>query len=579
MKKIRAFLSWLGEILIGHKVGDTRVIPVTRKIVTLFIFIILLSNLSSNYINLIFNREVMVRQMRELLIKDLKNMNAYSNNQYEIFKFNKDLKAALEGIVNKGIYELKNKKAIILGIRPDGTILFESSHLKKKAPRFRDRQTLRIMNKNRERGLEQGYLPVLFNNEDYLAVYMYNKNWDVYILRGEETAEFYREQRIIYRNITLIILIITLLSAIVGIYALRDILKYIRVITKSIFGMVENQSMEIINMKGAPNDEITYMGMAFNALSGSIDNLINIFRKFANKDIVIKAYRDRLVRLEGEQKELTILFSDIRSFTLITETLGTDIIKLLNMHYDRAIREILEHDGLIGAIIGDALLAVFGALDEADSRQENKSYLAVIAAYRVQKVASSLRERMRRKKEEIIKQHGALSDVEERVYRAVLLEIGVGIDGGEVFYGTIGSHLRMTNTVIGDNVNSASRLEGLTRFYQIPVICSEYVKKDIERSAPKTDLHFLELDTVQVKGKTMGQKIYWPIPQRFITEKSEQEMAGYSRALECYYRGDWRAANEMFGESKITCARIFKERTAGGVAPEGWSGIWEMETK
>ena len=117
--------------------------------------------------------------------------------------------------------------------------------------------------------------------------------------------------------------------------------------------MVESQQLEIIDLKGAPNDDITYLGVAFNTLSSTINTLVTIFRKFVNEDIAIQAYREKEVKLEGTQRELTILFSDIKSFTFITETLGPDIIKLLNLHYDKSIREIVKYDGVIGSIIGD----------------------------------------------------------------------------------------------------------------------------------------------------------------------------------------------------------------------------------
>jgi class 3 adenylate cyclase len=378
------------------------------------------------------------------------------------------------------------------------------------------------------------------------------------------------------------------LSAIVGTILLRRILKYVRLLTRSIMQMAETQQLEIVDLKKAPNDDITYLGMAFNSLSSTVNNLISIFRKFANQDIVIKAYRDREVKLEGVQKNLTIMFSDIKSFTFITETLGTDIIRLLNLHYDQAIRQIMEHDGIIGAIIGDALLAVFGALDdveadETNSAHRNKSLQAVLAGYKMQDVARALRAEMTAKRDAILKKKGKLTPEEERVYKAVLLEVGVGIDGGEVFYGTLGSHVRMTNTVIGDNVNAASRLEGLTRVYKVPVICSEFVKNDIESSGDENDevgqIYFQELDTVQVKGKTTGTHIYWPIPVSDINPAMEKYLEAFSRGLKLYYKGNWPAAHKEFVRSKLNVARVFEERTYRSKAPAKWNGIWEMKTK
>ena len=187
----------------------------------------------------------------------------------------------------------------------------------------------------------EGHLRFRFNNEDYFGIFKYNPRWEVFIVRAEEEHEFYRESTLIFVQVSVIIIFITVFSAVIGVIILRRILRFIRVITSSIMQMISTSELKLIDLKGATNDDITYMGMAFNSLSNTVGNLIGIFQKFANSDIVAKAYRDREVKLEGTKKDLTILFSDIKSFTYITETLGNDIIKLLNMHYDRAIREMI----------------------------------------------------------------------------------------------------------------------------------------------------------------------------------------------------------------------------------------------
>ena len=309
-------------------------------------------------------------------------------------------------------------------------------------------------------------------------MYKYNPRWSAFIVRAEEMNEFYAESRTNFRIISAVIIVMTVIIGGIGIFILRFLLRYIDVITRSIMRMVKSQQLDLIDLSGATNDDITYLGAAFNSLSSTVDNLITIFRKFANQDIVNKAYRDRVVKLEGTRRELTILFSDIKSFTFITETLGTDIIKLLNLHYDRAIREIVNLDGVIGSIIGDALLAVFGVLEDSG---QNKSYQAVMSAYQLQEVTETLRIRMSNIRDEIDTAEGeALRRMRRRSTRRCSSRSASGIDGGEVFYGTLGSYVRMTNTVIGDNVNAASRMEGLTRVYKVPVICSEYVRNDIE---------------------------------------------------------------------------------------------------
>lgn len=106
--------------------------------------------------------------------------------------------------------------------------------------------------------------------------------------------------------------------------------------------MIDKNVIGFIDMKGSQADDVTFMGMAFNALSDTINKMMNIFQKFTNRDIVIKAYEEKRVRLEGSKRELTCLFSDIKSFTSMTEVLGTDIINLLNLHYTRVISIILK---------------------------------------------------------------------------------------------------------------------------------------------------------------------------------------------------------------------------------------------
>ncbi len=560
--------------MFGKKVNNVRVIPVTLKIIFVFTLFILISNFTTNYINLISNRAEQLKLMNQLLTKDLKDIYTYCSNQYEIYQYDKDLEGSLESMVRKGEHELKNDKAVILGFDVDGNILFQASEIETKE-QFPDQEKLAEIKRKLARGEDEGPLFFTFNDEEYFGMYKFNPKWELFIMRAEELNEFYSSSRIIFYQISAIIIIITIIIAVVGIFILRFILRFIDHMTSSIMRMVKTQQLELIDLSEATNDDITYLGTAFNSLSSTVDNLIGIFRKFANQDIVNKAYTERQVKLEGTKKDLTILFSDIKSFTFITETLGTDIIKLLNLHYDRAIREIVNYDGVIGSIIGDALLAVYGVIETSN---ENKSYQAVLSAYKLHDVTDTLRIRMAKIKKDLEAERGKLNRDEMKIYKAVLLEIGIGIDGGEVFYGTLGSYVRMTNTVIGDNVNAASRMEGLTRIYKVPVICSEYVKADIEDNVEDHGIHFIEIDTVMVKGKTRGQKIYWPILEIDFDNALKRNITAFESGLEFYYAGDWTNAKKKFSRVSLPLADVFKERTKGK-CPKKWNGIWEMTTK
>lgn len=559
--------------VLGRKVHGTRVVPLILKIVLIFTVFLLVSNFTTNYINLMLNRGEQIALLNQLLVKDLKELHVFSNNQREIFNFNPDLDAAIENIESAASRNHRGTRSLSLGVTPEGELFFQAGELDARE-QFPDEAALAEMNRALAEGVEEGTVNFRFAGFDYFGVYKYNDSWEVFQVRGEELEEFYADSVRIFRNVTLIILGITIVFMVVGILLLRHILRFVRVITDNIMQMQAEQTLELMDLKGAPNDDVTYLGVAFNSLASTIDNLMNIFKKFVARDIAAKAYREREIRLEGSKRDLTILFTDIKSFTFMTETLGTDIIKLLNLHYDQAIRHIHVHNGDIGSIIGDALLAVFGTVaDDA----ENKSVQAIKAAYKIHQVAASLRSEMHEKREQIVKQRGSLTPEEENVYRAVLLEVGVGIDGGQVFYGNIGSYERMVNTVIGDNVNSASRLEGLTRFYRTPVVVSDYVRDEVLDHSDEYE--FMELDSVQVKGKTQGKKVFWPIPVAEFDDQLRRDVDEYSRGLELYYSGDWPEAVLHFQKCSFSTAQLFRDRIQGREAPADWNGIWTMKEK
>ncbi len=564
----------------SKRINNTRVIPLESKILFLFVVFILVSNFATNYINLSLNSSEMIKLMKELLVKDLKELYTYANSQYEIYQFGHDRDKTLGNIEKMALGDFTNDKAIALGVNEDGSFLFQAAKIARQ-PDFSDIKILKKMNADKKENHNEGFIIFKYKKNsliggDYFGVYKYNQSWGCYIIRAEEFIEFYKNSWITFAWIIGVILLITFLSTLIGIYLIRYLVRFVNIISTNIKHMFENQRLDLIDLKGASNDDVTYLGAAFNSLSNTINNLMSIFLKFVNKDIAQKAYRERQIALEGSKKDLVVLFSDIRGFTFMTETLGIDIIKLLNIHYDSVINEIIQHDGIIGSIIGDALLAVFGSIEDVSA---NKSFQAITAAYEVQNLVSRLRMGMHKIREDIEKSQGSLNAAEKKVYRAVLIEIGIGIDGGEVFYGNIGSNIRMTNTVIGDNVNYASRLEGLTKYYKVPVICSEYIKDDVENNVENHGIMFIEIDRVQVKGKTTGKPIFWPVFINQIDRGMERQISLFNEALLLYYNGNWNGATRKFKLCKLPVAEIFIGRTAGYKKPNNWKGIWTMETK
>ena len=573
-----------------QKVGKTSIIPISLKLLVIFVSLLILSNFSTNFINSFLSRAQIIRLNNTIMVSQLKDIFTAAGNQFQIFAFTGSKEDSVKALYNtaKRGFELPNSIALAFDKR--GKILFCASatplpevqkektekdipSLNELSTDFSDPQALELMNQNLVNGISDS--TILFTSDlgQYYGVYKYQDEWDCYFLRAELLSDTMRTNNLLFGIISLVIVFIVTVFLIVGIIMYRRILANVHKITKDLYQMQENQKLSTIDLSDSSNDDVTYLAASFNSLSSTINNLLGIFQKFASKDVVAKAYTEHQIRLEGSQQNLVMLFSDIKSFTYRTETLGNDIIDLLNVHYDKVIKKVHANSGVIGSIIGDAILAIYGT-----QQSENKSLDALNAAWEITRVTAELRSRMIERRTQI-EENRTLTEAEERIYQAVLIDIGVGIDGGNVFYGNIGSDEHMTNTVIGDNVNSASRLEGLTRIYKLPVIVSGYIKEEIE-GAGITKYKFFEIDTVQVKGKTEGKKIYFPLDTEDKSPANlEEKFAIYEKALKSYYSGDWNNAREEFKKCEIDAAQVFLERIGESQAPENWSGIWTMQTK
>jgi class 3 adenylate cyclase len=189
-------------------------------------------------------------------------------------------------------------------------------------------------------------------------------------------------------------------------------------------------------------------------------------------DEIVK--KDVQVNLGGDRKVVTVLFSDIRNFTTITETRPPDqLVHILNEYFTEMARIIFENKGSLDKYIGDAIVAVFGSLIPLENSARN----AVQASIQMMKRLPILNQRWMR-------EYGFSMD------------IGIGVNTGEVFLGNIGSPERMEFTVIGDTVNVASRFSGLAKAGQI------LMTKETRTSLGTTDIQYKELPPSAVKGKT-----------------------------------------------------------------------------
>lgn len=555
-------------------VGDTPIIPISVKILAIFISLILMSNFMTNLISVQLSQRQVTELTNRLTVTQLKELYKNASSQYQIYSYKKNKDECLETLKNTAKEEFSGRHSLALGFDRTGVALFCASADGSDLLSFPDKEALAKLNDDYDNGIIEGQIDFVLRGSEYHGIYKYSEDWNVFLVRAESRSDTARYKITIMAIITAVILILTVIFVALGVYMFRALFVSISKITNSLYDMQQKSQLATIDIDDAPNDDITYMAASFNSLSVSVNNLLTTFQKFVSKDVVSKAYTDHTIKLEGMQRELTILFSDIKSFTYRTETLGNEIIDLLNVHYNNVIHDVHEENGVVGSIIGDAILAIFGSL----KNPELKSLEAIDAGWRITYVTAELREKMKAQRKKI-EETRKLTAAEDRVYKAVLLDIGVGIDGGTVFYGNIGSDEHMTNTVIGDNVNSASRLEGVTRIYHLPIVVSEYIVDDVK---DKSDRYkFYEIDTIQVKGKTKGKKIYFPLDtENEAQQKLMERFDIYEEALQAYYDGDWKNARKLFKKVNMEVAEVFMERMgARGNAPDKWRGIWTMTTK
>ncbi len=262
---------------------------------------------------------------------------------------------------------------------------------------------------------------------------------------------------------------------------------------------------------------------------------------------------------DGERRELTVLFCDIRGFTTISEQLTASQLKdLLNRFFTPMTEIIFDHRGTIDKYVGDMIMAFWGAplADPDHARNAIDTALMMLA-----------------RTEELKPELARLGYPE--------VNIGIGLNTGPMNVGNMGSQFRRSYTVLGDSVNLGSRLEGLTKFYGVQLIVGE------QTHAGQDAFLFRQLDRVQVKGKKEPTRIYTPICRLDeATSEVRAELALYEQARRAYIEKRWDDAEQGFRELRVeednVLYDIYLERLAHlRVEPpdDDWDGTFVHTSK
>ena len=265
----------------------------------------------------------------------------------------------------------------------------------------------------------------------------------------------------------------------------------------------------------------------------------------------------------SERKEVTILFSDIRGYTSLTENLGaSDVVSLLNDYFETMVEAVFHHEGTLDKFIGDALMAVFGAPLPLNP-PESHGWRAVQSALD-----------MRRR----------LKEFNDSRPDADPFRFGIGISSGDVVSGNIGSQKRMDYTVIGDAVNLSSRLEQLTKEYGCDIILSEFTY-----SLCREGIWVRELDKVRVKGQNQPVGIYELLQNSSepIDGETVRFLELYSNGRDAYIARNFHKAISCFEAALAMrpsdrAVEVHIERSLSYLEippPEDWDGVHTMTRK
>ena len=294
-----------------------------------------------------------------------------------------------------------------------------------------------------------------------------------------------------------------------------------------------------------------------------------VLDRLVSKDIVreLLADRDRYAQIvRGQRQPVTVLFSDVRGFTTLSEKAADPaaFIGQLNEYLGEMVEVVFKHRGTLDKFIGDAVMAVWGSM-----------HTDGIAADACQAVAAAVEMRQRL----------AALNVRWAAEGKVTLAIGIGINHGEVIVGGLGSEkTKMEITVMGDAVNTASRLESLTKEYHLDLLMGESVASRVNDT-----FRLRSVDLVQVKGKTRATEVMTAIGPLTETpsERREEMLADYEDGILLYRRQDFAAAAIQMEKclrldpddplASIYLARC-QEMLAHAPAA-GWDGVRKMTTK
>ncbi len=465
-----------------------------------------------------------------------RELNKYMDNQWNLLfsnGFSEDpeyVEVAKNAVISYAMTILNSPTEIIFAIDEKAGVVMSTSETNMG---IQERSHL----KSQIRGNNLGWKEFQMAGSERVGDSFYFEPFDWYVFVSEDSKTFYREITELFRQ-NLIILGAALGASFILILILASYLsRPIRRVVDAMNEIIRTNDLSR-KVKVEYADEVGVLANTFNIMTGELNKaydqiknyafkavlaqknehkIRNIFQKYVPKDVIDGIFENPESMLVGENRVMAILFSDIRSFTTISEGYMPDeLVDVLNRYFEIMVDIIVKHNGVVDKYIGDAIMAFFGA----PIKRPDDAHQAVLAALEMQ--------------EALIK----FNNHQRSIGKPPFLT-GIGINYGVVTVGNIGSEKKMDYTIIGDMVNLGSRLEGLTKPYKQTVIFSESVNMKLKGKLP-TRL----VDKVQVKGKTMGESVY--TGKISLTEREKQGWAYHNAGIKVYYDRKFKKASQYF---------------------------------
>ena len=406
----------------------------------------------------------------------------------------------------------------------------------------------------------------------------YFEPFDWYILVSEQRDTFYSQINQITQRTGIILVLAIILGGIMILVFAGYLTNPLTRVAQAMEKIISTNDLSN-RVQVEYNDETGKLAHTFNMMVGALETaynqikrfafkaalaqkrehkIRNIFQKYVPADVIDEFFTNPEKMLIGENRVISILFSDIRSFTSISEKMmPDDLVNSLNRYFTVMVDIIMARHGIVDKYIGDAIMAFFGA----PVRHKDDALQSVLAGIEMSEALGQF-------------------NAQQRELGKPEFRIGVGINYGVVTVGNIGTEKKMDYTIIGDMVNLASRMEGLTKKYHQPLLISESLHQKV-----KDEVDCRLIDTVAVKGKTKGVRIY--TVKKSLAEEENKAWTLHNTAMESYYRRDFDEAIGYFQNAQ----KIFPDDYASQLIidrcrqfkvtppPENWDGVEIMTEK